>query len=133
MLSLMIEESVYGIYSIMRLRKVSYFRLIEYVIEILVEMIVELDNIGISDGFHDFQFSIFVFFVLMDMFDGNFLSVLLQIFGLFSYKYTLLNIRNRMFRFLRFGCFDIFFVLSSRFSSFPLLYFFINVILMFYI
>ena len=54
MLSLMIEESVYGIYSIMRLRKVSYFRLIEYVIEILVEMIVELDNIGISDGFHDF-------------------------------------------------------------------------------
>ena len=51
-LSLMIDDSVYGIYSIMRLRYVSYFRTREYIVEILVEMVMEMDDVGVVDGFH---------------------------------------------------------------------------------
>ena len=51
-MSLMIDDSVYGIYSIMRLRYVSYFRTREYIVEILVEMVMEMDDVGVVDGFH---------------------------------------------------------------------------------
>lgn len=60
----------------------SYFRTREYVVNIFVEMIMQVDDVRVGEGFHDFELSVFVLFVLVDMFDGDFLAVLLQVFSL---------------------------------------------------
>ena len=49
-------------------------------------MVVKLYNILVVKGFHNFELSVFVFLVLMDMFYSDFLAVVLEIFGLFDRK-----------------------------------------------
>lgn len=45
-------------------------------------MVVKSYNVGVVEAFHDFEFAIFILFVLVDMLDGDFFAIEVQVFGL---------------------------------------------------
>ena len=81
-LSLMMVDSVQGIYSMMRLRKVSYFSAVNYVIHVLVEMVMKVHDVRVVNRFHYLQLSVFVLFVLVYVLYCHLLLVFLHVFCL---------------------------------------------------
>ena len=74
----------------------SYFRAREYIVQVLVEMVVEVDDVRVGDGFHYLELSIFVLFVLVHVLYCHFLPVPMQVFRLlftiYLTKYTHPNV-----------------------------------------